>query len=223
LHFSYHSAGRNHERAFNALIELEDQIIRLCGLALARQADHLRFPAIFEVDDELEMPAEFANPLLRLHDQQPVAILSRQGVRLDAKAIDADTARLAPGCHQRLEKRQIFLKQRIFFGKRANLTRQVSMSRQFDLQLPFCRRDLAPQDCILILQARIEVLEPALFALRLALIEARILPAEIVGQPRNAQRQPRDDDDRQPAPIPWDMGVNRHPGRGNAEAALDGS
>jgi len=42
------------------------------------------------------------------------------------------------------------------------------------------RRDLAPQGGILILQVRIEILEPCFFALRLALIEARILPAEIV-------------------------------------------
>ena len=151
-----------------------------------------------------------------------VAILARQGIRLDAKAIYTDTAWRAPGCHQSLKKRQVFLQQRIFFRERASLCGEVAVGRQLDLQLPFGRRDLAAQAGVLILQVRIEILEPRFFALRLALIEARILAAEIVGQPGNAECQPRDDNDRKPTPVPWDVGVNRDRAR-QCRSGADGS
>src|SRR5690606_37692433 len=115
--------------------------------------------------------------------------------------------------------REVLLEQRVLLREVANLRGQVAVRRELDLQLPLGRCDLASHGGVLSLQTRDLFLQLPLLAQRFALVEARVLAAEVVQQPAGTRRQAGQEREVEPAPIPRNLGLDGNPRRSDPEPA----
>src|ERR1035437_8504453 len=91
---------------------------------------------LLQIERQLQFALELSYLIAALHGQQHaiVILIGDAAIRFDAQPVNAEAA-LLPLCRGKaLENRQILLESRIFLLKRLDLTRQLLLGSEFDLQ-----------------------------------------------------------------------------------------
>src|SRR6266702_1815414 len=149
------------------------------------------------------------------------SLLSWEHVALDLEAVNAHLVAPTLARHEIFEKGKILLEPVVFVLEHLHLGGKLHLRRLLDLEARFARVGDRAQPRRLGFEPRHGIANPREVALQFAAVEAGEPPSRVVHPRRHGKRKRKEYEHSEPAPIPGDVGLDRHLRRRNPEALLE--